>query len=475
MKNDPRFDVRLTAGEEAPAATPRSEGVFSIAILGDFSGHAPDGSRGGLTRRRAWRVDRDDLDAAIAAIAPRVSLALEPNAPPLTITFASIEDFHPDRLAERVPLLLKLRELRAEAAAPGRPRPAAPAPVENRRADSAALGLSSGSLLDRIVDNASGEEDPTQHIRGTAPQDELSTFVDRAVRPHTVASTSAEQREVVAKIDEVLAATLRVVLHQPAMQALESLWRGVDFLVRRLDTSETMQVYLVDVARDELAAALEDGGAARWSLLVGAYRFGPDDLPVIARIAASAAAAGTPFIAEGDPRLAGTKSFAGDPDPDEWNEPTPHDWSPLRRSAAASHVGLALPRFLLRLPYGKRTDPCEVVPFEEMPEGAPDHESYLWGNPALACALAIGEGVAAGEPPPTHATIGGLPLHVFSVDGEATAKPAAEALLTQRAVAYLVDRGFTPLATARDGDSIVMARIQSLSEPARPLPIQSPA
>lgn len=472
MKNDPRFDVHLTAGEESPAATPRSDGVFSIAILGDFSGRAADGRRGGLSRRRAWRVDRDDLDAAIAAMAPRVSLALEPNTPPTTISFASLDDFHPDRLAGRVPLLLKLRELRAEAAAPRAPR-SAPAAPETRRAESAALGLSSGSLLDRIVDNASVAEDPTQHIRGTAPQDELTSLIDRAVRPHTVPTTSAEQRELVAKIDDVLAATLRVLLHQPALQALESLWRGVDFVVRRLDTSESLHVYLVDVARGELVDAFADGGAARWSLMVGAYRFGSDDLPLLAQIAASAAAAGTAFIAEGHAALAGTRSFAGDPDPDEWDEPTPDGWSALRRSPAAAHLGLALPRFLLRMPYGRRTDPCEVVPFEEMPDGVPDHESYLWGNPGFACAVAIGEGVADGGSPATYASLGGLPLHVFSDGGEAVSKPVTEALLTQRAITHLVDRGLTPLAAGRDSDTIVMARIQSLAEPPRPLPIRS--
>jgi type VI secretion system protein ImpC len=132
-------------------------------------------------------------------------------------------------------------------------------------------------------------------------------------------------------------------------------------------------------------------------------------------------------------------------------------------------LSLALPRFLLRLPYGKKTDPCELVRFEEMPEETREHESYLWGSPALLGALAIGESVAAGEPAATQAIVDGLPLHVTTIDGEPTATPAAEALLSQRAIAHLVDRGLTPLATSRDGDAIRLPRLQSVANPPRPL------
>ena len=53
--------------------------------------------------------------------------------------------------------------------------------------------------------------------------------------------------------------------------------------------------------------------------------------------------------------------------------------------------------------------------------GAPDHESFLWGNGAILCALAVGESVAAEEPVPTQGEIGGLPLYVATIDGEAVA------------------------------------------------------
>ena len=229
-------------------------------------------------------------------------------------------------------------------------------------------------MLDRIIDNDPNAADPVQGIRGLAPQDELTEFVDRVVRPHTVREASKEQRDLAAKVDDVIAATMRVLLHHPEFQALEALWRGVELLVHRLDTSETLQVVVVDASKAELSADLgagpdvdrtalhrlltEGSSGRRASMVVGAYTFGPDDVVLLSRLATLGRMAGAPWLVAADPRLAGTPSFAADPDPDEWTIPQPAEWEGLRRSRDASFLGLVLPRFLLREPYGKRTDPC---------------------------------------------------------------------------------------------------------------------
>jgi type VI secretion system protein ImpC len=469
VSNDRRFEVNVGASLDAPSASPVSDVSFTIAILGDFSARGHRGIAHAsvpLGGRKAHRVDRDDVDEVLGRLAPRLHVSIDPDQPPVTIDFASLDDFHPDKLAERVPLLQQLRQLRDRYASGkgSTPPPARPDAAPNGRADAAALHLGSGSLLDRIVDN----EATAAELRGLAPQDELADFVDKAVRPHLVQATSRESKEMIARIDDTLAATMRVLLHHPDFQALEALWRGGDFLVRRLDTDERLQVVLVDVTRDELSKALDAAGPLPWSLVIGAYSFGAEDVPLLVRVAAFAKAAGTPFIAGADPGLAGTGSFATDPDPDEWTLPQPAGWDDLRTASGASFLSLALPRFLLRLPYGTRTDPCELVPFEEM-EGTREHESYLWGSPALVAALAIGESVAAGDPPATQGIVEGLPLHVMTVDGEPTATPVAEAVLAQRAVMHLLDRGLTPLATSRDGDAVRLSRIQSVANPPRPL------
>ncbi|HEY9228547.1 MAG TPA: type VI secretion system contractile sheath large subunit [Gemmatimonadaceae bacterium] len=472
MAKDPRFDVHLNAEFDAPPSEVSSSDAFRIAILGNFSGRAGQPGSPSLDRRRVWRVDRDDLDMVIAGIAPELRIAIDPSEPPVVVRFSTLDDFHPDALVERVPIFQQLRALRG-APAPQtlpspQPRPAAGA----ARTDAL---LSGGSLLDQIVGNDPGSTSADEPLR-IAPRDELTEFVDRAVRPHTIREASRDERALSAKVDEVIAATMRVLLHHPEFQALESLWRAVDLLVRRLDTGESLQIALVDVGRAELQADLEVGapalqrllGQGRWSLVVSAYSFGPDDVQVLAKLAALGQSSGASWIVGGDPRLAGTPAFSGEADPDDWEIPVPAGWDALRRSPGASHLSVVLPRFLVRLPYGARTDACSF-PFEEMLPGKPDHASYLWGNGAMLGALAIGDAVAEGDEPATQATLSGFPLHVVHVDGDVIATPCTEALITHRAVAYMVDRGLTPLASPRDGDTILIPRLQSVASPARPL------
>src|SRR5439155_11794368 len=125
-----------------------------------------------------------------------------------------------------------------------------------------------------------------------------------------------------------------------------------------------------------------------WSILVGQYTFdhSREDVELLGRIARIASRAGAPFLAAASPRILGCTSLADAPDADDWQKQTGTDneaaWTQLRQLPESVYVGLALPRFLLRQPYGKKSDPIERFQFEEMVPGAV-HEDYLWGNPAV--------------------------------------------------------------------------------------------
>lgn len=484
-----RSEVHLAADLSAPAGRELEGDAFRIAIFGDFSGGAAAGTP--LAKRRAWRVDRDDVDSVLSRLAPSVRIALDPSEPPLAVTFAAIDDFHPDRLLRRLPLFQRLLALRNEAATGGQAPAPAPPPRRAQQPDAVALDLATGSLLDQIVGGAPADANAPASTRQSAPPDDLADFVARAVRPHTVGEATPQQRELVAKIDDVITATLRVLLHHPRFQALESLWRGIDFLVRRLETSESMQVFLVDASRDEIVADLSGADVARsglhqllvdaagrqsepaWSLLVGSYTFEPGDVEVLAKLAAIGRSAGAPWVAGGHARFLGIESFAGT-DSDDWTPDRSAGWAALRASAVAPFLALASPRFLLRVPYGRRGEECEVLRFEELGDGAWEHESFLWGNPSIACALAIGSNVAAGDSPASRSALERLPLYVAPVDGESTAMPCAEAVLTQSALEEMLDAGLTALVSPREADELVIPRIQSVAAPLRSLSIRSP-
>ncbi|MBZ5583444.1 MAG: type VI secretion system contractile sheath large subunit, partial [Acidobacteriia bacterium] len=245
---------------------------------------------------------------------------------------------------------------------------------------------------------------------------------------------------------------------------------GVRLLVRRLETGEDLRVSIVDMPQAEAVSA--DGaaelrriavteaartpGAARWAAIAGLYYFGPEDETALEELAAIAREAGAPFLGGLAPQIVGLSRV----------------FPNLRRCADAPWVGLALPRFLLRLPYGKETDSTEAFEFEEMPS-APEHQRYLWGHPALACACLLGEAFAlrGWEMRPGMANeIDGLPLHVFrNEDGEADLKPCAEALLTEDAAELLLDRGFIPLVSIKGTARVRVIRFQSVADPPAPL------
>jgi type VI secretion system protein ImpC len=139
----------------------------------------------------------------------------------------------------------------------------------------------------------------------------------------------------------------------------------------------------------------------------------------------------------------------------------------LRQSAYARWIGLAMPRFLLRMPYGKNGAETERFDFEELSKD-PAHERYLWGHPAVACAYLLGEAFTRfgwRMRPGSVLEIDGLPTHVYYRDGEAELKPCAEMLMTEDVAELLLDRGIMPLASIKGSDRVRLVRFQSVADP----------
>ena len=132
---------------------------------------------------------------------------------------------------------------------------------------------------------------------------------------------------------------------------------------------------------------------------------------------------------------------------------------------------LALPRLLMRRPYGKQSDAVAAFEFEEWTSES-SHATYLWGNPALACACLLGQSFRQSGwnlEPGELVELGGLPVHVFKQEGESRMIPCAEIWLNETAAEDYLERGLMPFLSIRGRDAIRLARFQSVSEPARPL------
>jgi type VI secretion system protein ImpC len=137
----------------------------------------------------------------------------------------------------------------------------------------------------------------------------------------------------------------------------------------------------------------------------------------------------------------------------------------------SASIGLALPRVLLRLPYGRETSPLDSFDFEEFC-APPAHGEYLWGNPAFFVALTVGKSFEeAGWEMRlgSRSQIENLPLHTCRAGGDLKVKPCGEVLLTEESVEGIIDRGLIPLISYKGRDSVRVGRFQSIAEPQRRL------
>lgn len=516
-----RVELNLVASLNSRGGRPDEGTPFRVLLLGNFSGRAGRGEAvepETLALRRPVVVDRDNLDEVLRRTAPRVRLSLAEGGPPLDIYFDSLEDFHPDRLYERLEIFRALRVTRrklgdpstfrdaaeevrrwastGEAAQDATPRQDSETPLQpDTTRDLIEQMLAAKSAPQSGEASARAGESPGEGAGPSSSESsDFARFLRAVVGPHVTADTDARAEELTRVVDEAVGSTMRAVLHHADFRALEAAWRAVRFLVYNVETGPELKFYLLDLTRDELAADLlasedlartalyrllvegssETHGGEPWAFVAGDYTFDTtsEDAQLLGRLAKIADAAGVPFVAAAHARLAGCDSLAAAPDPEDWRHapdaPDAEAWRALRRLPESARLGLALPRFLLRLPYGAETDPADSFDFEETQGGEPPHESYLWGNPAFALARLLAESFTRSGwdmRPGDVQQFGGLPLHVYEAGGETHTKPCAEVLLGERAARLLLERGLMPLLSFKDRDDLRLARFQSLSDP----------
>jgi type VI secretion system protein ImpC len=147
-------------------------------------------------------------------------------------------------------------------------------------------------------------------------------------------------------------------------------------------------------------------------------------------------------------------------------------WRSLRESEDARYLGLCMPRFLSRIPYGSKTAPCEAFNFEEDTEGA-DHNKYVWSNAAYAMGVNITRAFklygwcARIRGAESGGLVEGLPVHSFPTDdGGVDMKCPTEIAITDRREAELAKNGFMPLSHYKNTDYAVFMGAQSLQKPA---------
>jgi type VI secretion system protein ImpC len=219
-------------------------------------------------------------------------------------------------------------------------------------------------------------------------------------------------------------------------------------------------------------------GGEPYGCLVGDYYFdhSPPDVEMLGEMAKVAAAAHAPFISAVSPTTLQMSSWQELADPRDlakkFQSPEYAAWSSLREMEEARYIGLAMPRFLSRLPYGSKTNPVEGFDFEEDTDGA-EHGKYTWANSAYAMAVNINRsfkmygwcsrirGIESGGAVPN------LPVHAFPTDeGGVDMKCPTEIAISDRREAELARLGLMPLIHRKNSDFAAFIGAQSLQKPA---------
>jgi type VI secretion system protein ImpD len=310
--------------------------------------------------------------------------------------------------------------------------------------------------------------------------------------------------QLIAAIDRMLTAQVNAILHHPRFQQLEASWRGLLFLAETSSSMRRVKIRMLDVSWGELARDFERAiefdqsqlftkvysdefgtpGGEPFGLLIGDYYVQhkrnsdhpTDDVGALKAIASVAAAAFCPFVTSCSPVLFGLdrfSDFASNFDLSRAFEG--HEfarWRGLREQDDARFVGIALPRILMRQPYGH--DPARVDGFRFGEYvGAPDASNYLWGNAAFAFATVVMRAFhhygwfADLRGVPEEMTGGGLvadlPSHGFAGLGRASARVTPlDVYISDKQEKQLGDLGLVPLSRVSYLDACVFYSSQSV-------------
>jgi type VI secretion system protein ImpC len=330
----------------------------------------------------------------------------------------------------------------------------------------------------------------------------VQTLAEYVLKDTSVISddTIASIESIIAQIDKKLTEQVNLILHHEDFQKLEGTWRGLHYMINNTETDEQLKIKVMNISKKELGKTLKKYKGTSWDqsplfkklyeeefgqfggepfgCLMGDYHFdhSPQDVELLAQLAQISAASHAPFIAGVSPSTLQMESWGELANPRDltkiFSTPDYAAWRSLRESDDSRYIGLAMPRFLSRLPYGAKTDPVEEFDFEENTEAA-NSKNYTWSNAAFAMATNINRsfklygwcsrirGIESGG------AVENLPVHSFPTDdGGVDMKCPTEIAISDRREAELAKAGFMPLIHKKNSDFAAFIGAQSLQKPA---------
>ncbi len=358
----------------------------------------------------------------------------------------------------------------------------------------AAVAAEEISLLDQILGETKLQ--PTDEGYDVARRG-VAAFISELMQPSRKDEkiNNAVIDQMLAAIDQKMSAQLDLILHDESFQKLESAWRGLKFVVDRTDFRQNIRIEVLNASKEELLADFEDSpevvksglykhiysaefgqfGGKPYGAVVANYEMsaGPQDVKLMQFMSSVGAISHAPVIASAGPKMFGCEKYediANLKDLESIFEgPKYAKWNAFRETEDARYMGLTVPRFLLRIPYGPETVPVKSFNYNEATAG--DTDKYLWGNAAYTFATRLTDSFAQYRwcpniiGPQSGGAVENLPVHTYESMGQVQSKVPTEVLVTDRREYELAEQGFIALTMRKGSDNAAFFSANSVQKP----------
>ncbi len=301
----------------------------------------------------------------------------------------------------------------------------------------------------------------------------------------------------ISEIDRKLSLQIDEIMHHANFQKMEAAWRSLKFLVDRIDFKKNAKLDILDASKEDLAEDFEDApetiqsglykhvyvseydtpGGEPYGSLVSNFEFdsGPSDITLLQNVSKVSAACHCPFLGLASPKFFGKETIQDLTKIEDLHNYMERSeflkWNSFRQTEDARYVGLMLPRFMLRLPYGPDTQPVKEFNYTENVKGT-DHDKYLWGNSTFAFAANMVRSYIENgwcvqiRGPEAGGKVEDLPVHMYDVGKGKQMKIPTEILIPETREFEFAQEGFIPLSFYKNRNYACFFSANSAQKPA---------
>lgn len=350
------------------------------------------------------------------------------------------------------------------------------------------------SLMDELLSSAKIKKESIGYDRARQGIEALVSQLSAKSENQRKFDKSAVD-SMIAAIDSQLSAQVNQILHNQEFQKIESTWRSLKHLVDNVEFRENCRVEILNATKEELLEDFEDApeisqsalydvvytkafgvfGGKPFGTICANYDFGPggEDIELLRKCSSVATMAHCPMLVNAGPEFFGRESFEELPTIKDMTSlfEAPHyaTWHSFRDSDDARNIGLCLPRFMLRLPYGEDGLSVKSFNFEEEVTG--NHNRYLWGKSSVQMATRVADSFAKYRwcpniiGPQAGGAVENLPLHHYQSMGETRTKIPTEVQISDRQELELSEQGFIGLVFRKGSDNASFFSANSAQKP----------